>query len=149
MLNLPSKRKIDQVNISTLADDMVFTLGDYIRYQKINNEILDLGIEFCEAILRGEKVKPEGVTIENIADYERYQIIKKGGHAIKEKGIELTALLQKAEEIKSTLKNLKNLITIDKETIEDVQSFFIAISTPFWLESVESFRQIKIAEGYR
>lgn len=149
MLNLPSKSKIDQINISTLADDIVFTLGDYIRSRKINNGIVELGIELCEAILRGEKVKPEEVTIENIADYERYQIIKKGSHAIKEKGIKLTELLQKAEEIKSILQDIKNDTSILKEKIEEVQGFFIAISTPFWLESVESFRQIKIAEGYR
>lgn len=148
MLNLMSKRKIDQVNVSTLADDMVFTLGDYIRYQKINYEIVALGIDLCEAILRGEKVKPEEVTIENISDYERYQIIKKGS-AMTATGIELTALLQQAEEIKSILNKIKESLTIDKKTIEDVQSFFIALSKPFWLESVESFRPIKSAEGYR
>lgn len=144
-----SKKRIDQISVSTLADDIVFTLGDYIRYQRVKSDIVDLGIELCEAILRGEKVKSDKVTIEEISDYERYQIIKEGSQLIKERGIELSSLSQKAEDTKSILEKIKNNVPISNEIIEEIQHFFIAISTPFWRVSVEDFRQRKIAEGYR
>lgn len=150
MLNLSHRKKrIDQISVSTLADDIVFTLGDYIRYQRVKSDIIDLGIELCEAILRGEKVKSDKMKIDEILDYERYQIIKKGSQLIKERGIELSSLSQKAVDTKSILEKIKNNIPISKEIIEEIQHFFIAISTPFWSVNVEDFRQRKIAEGYR
>lgn len=150
MLNLShSKKRIDQISVSTLADDIVFTLGDYIRSKRVKMDIVDLGIELCDAILRGEKVKLDKMKIEEISDYERYQIIKKGSQFIEERGIELVSLPQKVEDTKSILEKIKNNIPISKEIIEDIQHFFIAISTPFWRVSVEDFRQRKLAEGYR
>ena len=141
------KKKIDNINISILSDDLVFVLGDYSKYDKTNKDILNLGIELCEAIIRGKEVKPKKMKMEEVLDYEKYKIIKDSSSELKKKGVEFNTLLQKAEEIKSLLANIKNGKKVKATKVKEIQSFFIAISTPFWKSNILSFQQRKISRG--
>ncbi len=142
-----SKKRIDQINISTLADDVVFALGDYLKSKEVNAEILELGIEFCEAILRGEKIKPDKMKINEMPDYERYKIIEKGVQELKPEGVDLKFLLKNTKEVKSKLDNIKNKIEVDSIKVKEIQKYFIVISSPFWKKDISSLRERKISRG--
>lgn len=144
---IKGEKRIDRINIGTLADDVVFTLGDFLKHKKINQEAIDLGIELCEAVLRGKEVKPEKMRMENVADYERYKIIEKSSSVLKKKGIDIDSLSKNIEEVKLNLTKIKEENVIDDENVKEIQSFFIAISMPFWNENLKSFRQRKISKG--
>jgi len=140
-------RKIDHTSISTLADEVIFALGNYLKYKTIDKEKIDLGVELCNTIIRGEKIRSDKMTIEEMPDYEKYMMIKNNKDAIESKGVDLDTLSQKASEIISTLEDIKNNAKVEDEKIKDIQNFFIAISLPFWKEKLSSFQQRKISRS--
>lgn len=145
---LKSNKKIDYINISTLADDVVFALGDYLKNREADKDRIDLGIELCDAILRGKKIKPEKIKIEDMADYERYKIIENSSSELEMKGIKIDKLSDKTEAIKSILDDIKNgRIEVESEKVKETQRYFITISTPFWKENISLFRQRKTSRG--
>ena len=148
MLNpLHSIRKIEYANISTLADEVVFVLGNYLKHKTVDKEIIDLGIELCNTIIRGEKIKPDEMKIEEIPDYEKFRVIKNNESQIESRGVDLITLSQRAGEIISILGDIKNEVKVENEKIKEIQNFFITISLPFWKEKLSSFQQRKISRS--
>ena len=138
-----SKKKFNNFNINTIVDDLVFALGDYQKGKEIDKNLLNLGIELCETIIKGGKVKPNKMKIGELSDYERYNTIK-DNNELKANGYESRMLTQKAKETKEVLKNIKNKkIEIKSSNVKEIQTFLILISKPFWDKKISSFRQIK------
>lgn len=136
--------KIKYANISTLADEVVFVLGNYLKHGTIDKEIIDLGIELCNTIIRGEKIKTDEMKIEEMPDYEYFRVIKNDESQIESRGVDLSTLSQKSGEIISILGDIKNEVKVESDEIKEIQNFFIAISLPFWKENLSSFQQRKI-----
>lgn len=139
--------RIEHATISTLADEVIFALGDYLKYKTIDKEKIDLGIELCNTIIRGEKIRPDEMTIEEMPDYEKYRVIKNNKNQIESRGVSLDTLSQKASGIISTLEDIRNEAKVEEEKIKAIQNFFIAISLPFWKEHLSSFQQRKISRS--
>lgn len=138
---------IKNANVSTLADEVVFVLGNYLKHGTIDKEIIDLGIELCNTIIRGEKIKPDEMKIEEMPDYEKFRVIKNNINQIESRGVDLITLSQKADEIISILGDIKNEVKVESGKIKETQNFFIAISLPFWKEKLSSFQQRKISRS--
>jgi len=148
MLSLShNKRRIDSICISTLADDVVFALGAYRKQQEFDEDKIDLGIELCEAILRGEKIKPEDMKLDEISDYEIYKIIKDNSEELKMKDYDISVLREKTDQVGKMLLDIKRNVSITSEAVKEIQKYFIAISAPFWKENISLFRQRKISRG--
>jgi hypothetical protein len=145
---LISKQKINNINVSVLADEVVFALGDFLKLKKINKEIISLGIDLCEAILRGKQVNPDKMKIEEALDYEKYKLIESSGDTLKNRGLDSNTLIQKAEGIKSSLASILKGLEIRYEEIKEIQKFFITISLLFW-EKPLSFQQGKRDRVYK
>lgn len=139
--------KIEHATISTLADGVIFALGDYLKHGTIDKEKIDLGIELCNTIIRGEKIRPDKMTIEEMPDYEKYRVIKNNKNQIESRGIYFDTLSQKASGIISTLEDIKKDAKDEGKKIAEIQNFFIAISLPFWKEKLSSFQQRKISRS--
>jgi hypothetical protein len=144
------KRKIDHINVSTLADDIIFTLGDYLKYRKLRGEdVIDLGVEFCEAILHGGKIDSEKVKMEDVLDYERFKIIERNSRELEIRGFNMEELINNTGEVISYLVKIKQGEDVSDVVVKKIQKYFIAISTPFWKENIKSFRSRKINRGLR
>lgn len=148
LTQLHKEREMKSATISTLADEVVFTLGNYRRDKPIDEKMINWGIEFCEAIIRGKKVNDEEMTLEQMPDYTKYRVIKNKSDRLTLRDVDLNALLQKVPEIISILEDIRSKRgKVENEKIEETQKFFIDISLPFWEEKLSSFRQRKISRS--
>ncbi len=144
---LHTNRRIEFLNTSTVADDVIFALGDFIKEREVEEDKIDMGIELCEGILRGVKIEPEKIKIEEMPDYERYKIIENSSAELKHKGFEIDRLPEKTQEIRSVLNKIKMKQVVPNEKIIETQQFFLTISMPFWNQKISSFRQRKTNRG--
>jgi len=138
-------------SFSSLADNAIFGLGDYLK-ERINDELLDSGIEFCKELRKGKEIWDKGqIKHGELEYYEKYKMLSSSKDDIVKEGFNLDEVPEEAEKIESMLEDIKRNknLSYSESEIKQAQHFFTAYSMPFWRDTMKTLEEIRSRKGLR
>jgi hypothetical protein len=136
-------------NITRIADDVVFAIGDLMKYKTINTDAFRAGIRLCDDIVKGRDISPDKMTIDEMPKFEKFKVLEKNKEKIEAKGINYADLHDVLKQVAGYLEQIIGGEDVHADNLRKAQKVFIAVSIPFWRENVMSFHQRKISKGLR